>query len=145
LVGAIARIAGILHLAEHGPDAGPRTAVTAETIRSAYRVGSYFTACAINAFTEMAADHVTADAVYLLERIGQLGEKEVSERDLHVATRSRFKKKADLLPALDRLVEHGYLLPLPIQSSGSQGGRPPAPRYKVHASAQNAHNTHNQQ
>lgn len=129
-VGAIARIAGILHLAEHGAGKGPKTPVTAQTILAANRIGEYFKACAIRAFNEMGTDRVTADAVYLLERIGRIGQEEVSERDLHVACKSRFKKKADLLPALDRLVEHGYLLPLP--AAGPTGGRPASPRYRVH-------------
>jgi Protein of unknown function (DUF3987)/Natural resistance-associated macrophage protein-like len=103
--GAIARIAGILHLAGQGPDVGPRAAVTAQTMEAAWRIGNYFKACAINAFTEMGADHVTADAVYLLDRIVSLCLDEVSERDLHAASsRARFKTKADLMPALDRLV-----------------------------------------
>jgi replicative DNA helicase len=129
-VGAVARIAGILHLAGHGPDVGPTSAVTAQTILAANRIGEYFKACAIRAFNEMGTDRVTADAIYLLERIERLGQDEVSERDLHVACKSRFKKKADLLPALDRLVEHGYLLPLP--AAGPTGGRPASPRYRVH-------------
>jgi hypothetical protein len=130
-VGAVARIAGILHLAEHGAGKGPRTAVNAQTILAAHRIGNYFKACAIKAFTEMGADLVTADAIYLLDRIRSLGADEVSERDMHVATKSRFKKKADLLPAVDRLVEHGYLLPIPAALTGERG-RPASPRYKVH-------------
>ena len=51
-VGAIARIAGILHLAQHGP-AGARKEVAAGTVKAAVRIGEYFKACAINAFTEM--------------------------------------------------------------------------------------------
>jgi replicative DNA helicase len=135
--GAIARIAGILHLAEHGPDAGPKTPVTAPTILAANRIGEYFKACAIRAFTEMGADQVTADAVYLLERIENLGRGEVSERELFTAaSRSRFRKKDDLLPALERLVDHGYLLPLPKPEP--TGGRPQSPRYKVAAEAAKA-------
>jgi replicative DNA helicase len=129
-VGAIARIAGMLHLAEHGADKGPKTPVTAQTILAASRIGEYFKACAIRAFNEMGTDRATADAVYLLERIGRLRQDEVSERDLHVACKSRFKKKADLLPALDRLVEHGYLFPL--AAAEPTGGRPASPRYRVH-------------
>jgi len=141
-VGAIARLAGIIHLAEHGPDAGPVGQVTAETVLSAARIGAYFKAAAINAFAEMGTDQGTVDAIYLLERLRRLDEKEVSERDLHVATRPRFKTKADLMPALDRLVEHGYLIPIEVPATTS-GGRPPSPRYTVHPSVQNTHNTQN--
>jgi replicative DNA helicase len=133
--GAVARIAGILHLAEHGAEKGPKTPVQAPTVLAAWSIGKYFKVCAINAFTEMAADHVTPDAIYLLDRIGSLcvdGVDEVSERDLHVASsRARFKTKADLMPALDRLVDHGYLAPIPAKPSGERG-RPASLRYKIH-------------
>ncbi|MGH3266900.1 MAG: YfjI family protein, partial [Trebonia sp.] len=130
-VGAIARIAGILHLAEHGPDTGPTTPVTAQTIRDATRIGAYFKACAINAFAEMGADRATADAVYLVERVTGLGQDEVSERDIHRACKSRFKTKAELIPALERAVDHGYLIPI-SDSAKPTGGRPASPRYRVH-------------
>ncbi|OBB71573.1 YfjI family protein [Mycobacterium sp. 852014-52144_SCH5372336] len=130
-VGAIARLAGIIHLAQRGADAGPRKPIDAETVRAAHRIGRYFKCCAIAAFAEMGADRVTADAVYLLDVITRLGADEVSERDLHVAgSRSRFRSKADLLPSVERLVEHGYLAPMP--AAKPTGGRPPSPRYKVH-------------
>lgn len=139
-VGAVARIAGIIHLVEHGADDGPAEQVTAETILQASRIGRYFKAAAINAFAEMGTDEGTADAVYLLERTRRLDQAEVSERDLHVATRPRFKTKADLMPVLDRLVEHGYLIPIEVPAT-SGGGRPPSPRYTVHTCVQNPHNT----
>ena len=113
-----------------GADKGPREAVSAQTVLAAWRIGEYFKANAINAFVEMGADKVTADAVYLLERVCHLGQDELSERDLHVASRPRFKTKADLKPALDRLVDHGYLSPLPIPKQEGVG-RPASPRYRV--------------
>lgn len=124
-VGAVARIAGILHLTEHGAD----EPVTASTVLAAYRIGEYYKACAINAFVEMGADAVTADAVYLLDRIDKLGVDEMSQRDLQRACKSRFRTKARLTPALERLVEHGYLFALP--KPAPTGGRPASPRYKV--------------
>jgi hypothetical protein len=124
-VGAIARIAGIIHLAGNSP----RTSVSADTISAAAEIGAYFKACAINAFAEMGTDEGTADAIYLWERIERLGFDEVSERDLHVACKHRFKKKADLLPAVERLVDHGYLHPLPVPEPTV--GRPASPRYRV--------------
>jgi hypothetical protein len=135
-VGAVARIAGILHFAEHGAAEGPREPVTAQTILAASRVGEYFKAAAINAFAEMGADRATADAIYLLGRIRHLGQDEVSERDLHVACRSVFKKKTDLTPALGQLIDYGYLIPLVHPKP--TGGRPASPRYKVHPSCTKA-------
>jgi replicative DNA helicase len=135
--GAIARIAGMLHLAELGPEKGPTAPVSAETILDAARVGAYFKACAINAFIEMGADQGTADAVYLLERIQRLRQNvlegepfEVSERELFTAaSRGRFRTKDDLLPVLKRLVDHGYLIPLPAPKPTC--GRPTSQRYRV--------------
>jgi replicative DNA helicase len=136
-VGAVARIAGMLHLAEHGADKGPREPVSANTIIAAWRIGDYFKAAAINAFAEMGTDQGTADAVYLLERIRHLGQDEVSERDLFTAaSRGRFKTTEDLRPALHRLVDHGYLVRLP--KPNPTGGRPASPRYMVIAEAAEA-------
>ncbi len=130
-VGAVARIAGIIHLAEHGAEFGPRKPVEAQTVTAAEGIGSYFKACAINAFSEMGTDHVTADAIYILERIHGIGDDEVSERDLFTAiSRARFKTMTDLVPALERLVDHRYLAPMP--RGKPTGGRPASARYKVH-------------
>src|SRR5262249_57633400 len=84
-----------------------------------------FGGCGVRAYAQMGTDRATADAVYLLRRIVGLGADEVSERDMQSVVRSRFKTKADLLPALGRLVDHGYLLPLP--AGKPTGGRPAAP------------------
>ncbi|MGV0790485.1 YfjI family protein [Mycolicibacterium sp. XJ1819] len=129
-VGAVARIAGILHLAEHGPEHGYRKAVTAETVLAAARIGDYFKASAINTFAEMGADPVTRDARYLLDRVQAIGAAEVSLRDMQRAAQ-RLKTKQDVLAAVDRLVEHGYLIPLDQEQDRAAGGRPPSPRYRV--------------
>lgn len=128
--GAIARIAGILHLAELG-EVGTRSAVEAQSIVDAYRIGEFFKASAINAFAEMGTDDGTADAVYLLDRIKGLGADDVSERDLLNACQSRFKTMDALRPAIARLVDHGHLTPL--AKPESTGGRPPSQRYRVQA------------
>jgi hypothetical protein len=127
--GAVARIAGILHLAEHG-EPGCYTPVTEATVRHAYRIGGYFRACAINTFAGMGMDHATADAVYLLSRLQQTGVGELSERDMLREAR-RLRTTAELKPAIDRLVEHGYLIPLTRPESESAGGRPPSRRYRL--------------
>jgi hypothetical protein len=127
-VGAVARIAGILHLGQYGPE-GVRRAIGAETVQAASRIGEYYKACAIRAFTEMGTDSLTADAIYLLDRIKRLDQVEVSEREMQVATQSRFKTKNAMMPAVGRLVEDGALEPL--ADAKLTGGRPPSPRYKV--------------
>lgn len=130
-VGAVIRIAGMLHLAQHGAKAGPRATVEATTIRNANAIGEYFKAAAIQAFSQMGTDQGTADAIYLLDRVRHLAVDEVSQRELHVATRSRFRTKGELLPVIDRLVDHGYLTPLATGKPEGRG-RPASPRYEVH-------------
>jgi hypothetical protein len=138
-VGAVVRIAGLLHLAEHG-ETGLRYPVQLETIRAAARIGRYYRLVAINVFAQMAADPDTADAIYLLDVAVRLGQDEVSERDLFTAaSRPRFPTKAAMAPALNRLIEHGYLIPQ--QSAKPTRGRPATPRFKVHPASAKAAET----
>ncbi len=140
-VGAVVRIAGLLHLAERGADpgvlhAGINHPVNLDTIRGAERIGRYFKAAAINVFTGM-ADPNAVDARYLLDRAVSLGHDEVSERDMFTAcSRSRFPTKADMQPALRRLIDHGYLLP--ADAPKPTGGRPASPKYRVHSASAKA-------
>ena len=137
-VGAVARIAGILHLAEHGPEAGPRSPVTAQHHPRPPRIGDYFKACAINAFTEMGTDHVIADAVYLLDRIERLGADEVSERDLSRGSRVQVPDQG----------RHGARagparrsrLPGPDAREKPTGGRPASRATKSTPTRQKPHN-----
>lgn len=128
-VGAVVRIAGIIHLAEHDPAEGVRAPVTADTIRRAERIGSYYWAAAVNVFAQMGTDAATTEAIYLLDRIHATGQGEVSERDMLRAAR-RFRSMSDMRPAVQRLVEHGYLEKVEQQGELSEG-RPPSPRYRV--------------
>ena len=129
--GAVARIAGMLHLGKHGAEQGPRTPVEQDTISDAKQFGDYFLACAINAFAEMRSDPGIDDAVYLLERIVSLDSSKMSERDLFTAcSRSRFKKVRDMESALKRLEENNFIAWLPVAKSVV--GRPASRRFKVH-------------
>jgi replicative DNA helicase len=127
-VGAIARVAGLLHLAKFGSGEALAAEVDAETIRQAHRIGQYFKACAINVFIEMGTDAITEDAVYLWERIKDFDV--VSERDMQYACRARFTNKAEMMPALTRLVDHGYLARIE-EDEERKRGRQPSPRYTV--------------
>ena len=142
-VGAVVRIAGLLHLAEHAEagsgtlTAGRNRPVQLATLQAAERIGGYLKACAINVFRQMGTDQATADALYLLGRLDHLAQNapkgepfEVSERDLFTAaSRSRFPAKDDMLPSLRRLVDHGYLIPQ--GASKPTGGRPASQKYRA--------------
>jgi len=139
-VGAVVRIAGLLHLGEHG-EAGQSWPVQIDTIKAAESIGAYFKAAAINVFNQMGTDPDTADAVYLLGRVEYLCQRdevsEVSARELFTASsRPRFPEMAAMMPALKRLIEHGYLIAMP--AAKPTGGRPASPRFKVHPLAAKA-------
>lgn len=133
-VGAAARIAGILHMAERGVSDGLAEPVSADTVHAAWQIAEYYRACAIRAFSDMGADQATADAQYLLERITRAHDGELSERDIfNAASRSRFKSMADIRPGIGLLVDHGWLIPL--DAAKPTGGRPASQRYKIHPHA----------
>ncbi|NUK08664.1 DUF3987 domain-containing protein [Streptomyces lunaelactis] len=131
LVGATARIAGLLHLAQHL--VGAHTKPVAEaTMRDAIRLAEYFTSHGLAAFDAMGADPTTDRARSVLEVLSTSGRSEVSKRDLMVKlSRAEFPTAPDLDPALDLLEDHGYVRSQPVQRSGGRG-RPPSPRYLIH-------------
>ena len=131
-VAAIARIAGLLHLAEYGVK-GLQLAVTSETVWHAADLGTYFKFNAISAFEVMALDPTIADAVYLLGKLKAHPDSTISVRDMQRAAR-KFQKKADLQAAIETLVDYGWIQAKAAQQTGR--GRPSSPTYKIHPLAQ---------
>ncbi|WP_328888350.1 YfjI family protein [Streptomyces sp. NBC_00316] len=131
LAGAVARMAALLHLAQH-LDTGHTKPVTEATMRAAIELGECFTAHALAVFDVMGADPTVGRARAVLEVLRAEGWQEVSRRDLFTKlSRSEFPNVADLEPATTLLEEHGYLRSYQPERSGARG-RPPAPRYRVH-------------
>ena len=133
VVGATVRIAGLLHLLQHGPT---EDTVTAESMRGAVTLGEYFTKHAVHAFDEMAARD---DDLELARRVVALIGRNpkfstFSARDLMVAApRSWMPDTATMDAALDKLVDYGWLLPLPEpQRPEGKRGRTPSKRYRAH-------------
>lgn len=128
LAGAIARIAGILHVAS-GLD--HHTPISADCADSAARIGAYFGDHAVAVFDFMTASSPNAKAIELLNDIRRLGMVEFSKRDLFTAlSRSRWKKVAELDEPLELLFDYGWIDVLEGEYSGK--GRPPSPRYMCH-------------
>jgi replicative DNA helicase len=131
LIGATARIAGLLHLADHFED-GYGKPISAATMAAAIELAEYFTHHALTVFDLMGADATQARARTLLEVLAANGWESVSRRDLFAKlSRSEFPTVADLEPAAALLEEHGYLRSETPPRTGKRG-RPPAPRYLVH-------------
>lgn len=137
LCGAVARIAGLLHVAEQGRSTAAWEApIAASTMDNALRIGDYLTAHARAAFGIMSEDPQVDTARFIL---GWLRRKQLTsfrERDLHrnLMGNARFKRVGSLRPALDLLEEQGLLRRRPPEKATGPG-RTPSPCYDVHPDA----------
>ena len=131
LVGTTVRIAGLLHLAKH-PSDGWHQLVEEKTVIDAIKIAEYYQSHALAAFDLMQEDTLVQHAEYLLDVIRRLQRETVSQRDLfNAVSRSRFRRSADLLPALGLVEDHGYVHPIDAPPSG-RPGRPSSRRWEVH-------------
>ena len=130
--GAVVRIAGLLHLAEHLRDGWGRT-VEADTIERAAMIGEFYAAHALAAFDDMGADTATRNARHVLGWIERTATGAFTKREAFRAVQSaQLKSMADLDPALSVLEAHGYLRQLDPPAPKRAGGRPPSPSFLVH-------------
>lgn len=131
-VGAIVRIAALLHLAANPVD-GYRTPIGADTMADAIEIGRYFTRHAEAAFDHMGADPETERARLLLEWIQRKKPARFTVREAFSGLpRGTFRKVADVLPALELLEGYGWIALEPPPPRNPKGGRPPSPAYQVH-------------
>ena len=137
LVGAVGRIAALMHLAEHPTD-GWRLPVEASSMARAIHLGAYYKGQALYAFDQMRVDPARGDADYLLGVVRGLEAPVVSRRDLQGnVSRSRFPTAKDLDGPLKLLEDHGYLL-RQMDTSTKSLGRPASPTWLVHPSVSTA-------
>lgn len=121
-VGAVLRIAGLLHATQHHGFLD-FTEVSGETMENAVRIGEYFLEHAKAAYSLMGADPVNKHSEYLLGAIKREQISEFSRRDAMRLCR-RFKTAESLQPVLNRLCEYGYIAPKPIEHAPGVGRRP---------------------
>jgi hypothetical protein len=130
LVGAVARIAGLLHLAEH-LRTGWSAPISRSSVEAAIAIGRYLTEHALAAFGLMGSDQLLDDALYVLGWIERTTTERFTRRDLFTALpRGRFPKVDDLDPALALLEGHSYIRRVE-QPKPKGAGRPPSPVYEV--------------
>lgn len=121
-VGAVLRIAGLLHIAQHH-EFLDFTEVSGETMKNAVQIGEYFLEHAKAAYSLMGADPVNKQSEYLLNAIQRSQISEFSRRDAMRLCR-RFKTAESLQPVLNRLCEYGYITPKPVEPALGAGRRP---------------------
>ncbi len=101
LAGAVARIVGLLHLADLGGQPAPWSVpVPGATMARAIAIGQYLIPHARAAFAEMGADPEQSDAKYLLQWIRRAGADWFKRSDCYEATKGHFRSVEAMEPAL---------------------------------------------
>jgi hypothetical protein len=138
LAGLVARVAGLLHLADRWDAPEPELEhISAATVGRAITFGDYALGHALAAFGAMGADPATGGARRLWRWIAERGDPAVRRADAYQALRGQFPKSADLDAPFALLVEYGYLRPQVVavdrHAEGRRGpqGRPPSASYDV--------------
>jgi hypothetical protein len=121
-VGAVLRIAGLLHTAQHHGFLD-FTEVSGETMENAVRIGEYFLEHARAAYALMGADPINKQSEQLLNILKRKHITQFSRRDAMRLCRNI--KTADAIqPVLNRLCEYGYIAPKPMEPALGVGRRP---------------------
>lgn len=116
--GAVLRIAGLLHAAEHPEE----TKISAKTVHRAITIGRYFLAQAEFAYTQIADDQAIEKGLLVASTLLSLKKESVTHYELYHACRGRFFKEAhDIDATLELLQEHGYLRLEQPQPTGRPG------------------------
>ncbi|MCK6478596.1 MAG: DUF3987 domain-containing protein [Planctomycetaceae bacterium] len=143
LPGAVARIAGLLTLADGadpgssggcGGIGGPST-VSREAVERAILLGRYLIPHALAAFGLMGTNREKEDSLYLLRWILRRPRDRFTKREVWQETKGgRFQKAEDLDPPLQDLEERGYIR-RDQDEQRRGGGRRPSPSYSVNPGA----------
>ena len=131
LVGAVVRMAGLLHMAEYAGAVAPwRNPISLNTISQAIHIGEYLIPHARAAFALMGTDEAIENAKAILRWIDQKGLDHFQRRDVQQAMRGRFKRAAEVDAPLAILIEHGMICQRPEEPSNGPD-RSPSPMYDV--------------
>ncbi len=114
--GAMVRIAALLHLSSF-PDTEP---ISPETMAGATSIAEFLGAHAMAAYRVIGADEAQESAKYLWRRIEATRQSAITQRDLFDLCKGKFKKVENMTPALQTLVNMGYVR----VEEQSTGGRP---------------------
>lgn len=109
LPGAVARIAGILHLVAYTEYTEIPPLIDEATITSAIRLGEYFESHALSAFRIMGRDEKRSLAELILKTIQGHNLATFTKRDVHQIVRRHVNSPDDLDKPLELLVDHGYV------------------------------------
>ena len=130
-IGAVLRIAGLLHVADADPG---DWVIQPETMCRAIGIGCYFLAHSNYAYSMMGTDLGVKKASYVLTKLKKNKVQEVKRSELLRMCRGKFFKKVeDILPTLELLEGHHYIrLEEQVRTTP---GRPPDVVVKVNPAA----------
>ena len=126
IVGNMSRIAGIIHCAKNRntPD---EIAVSSETMKQAIAIAKYFLKHAKCVYNLLGTDKAMRGAKQIIKKFQRQDESELTRYQIFRLCRGEFQRVEDLTPALDILVEYGYLKER--KYSAPTGGRPRSSGY----------------
>ena len=102
------RIAALIHAAsiQGNPTEIP---ISPEIMDAAVKIAEFLGPHAEAAYQIMGSDDVLESAKYLWRRIESSGKDEISKRDLFAKCQSKFKKAENMEPAMQVLIDRGYI------------------------------------
>lgn len=109
LPGAVARIAALLHIARHALVMPWEKEISIDDMAAALRMADALCAHALVAFDLMGADPALDGARVVLRWIEREAKPEFTFRDCHYAHKTRYKRAADLGPAIGVLLERHFI------------------------------------
>ena len=130
LPGAAARLAGILHCAQHATERPQDVPVSFGTMEAALGVARILTHHALAVFDLMAVDPTLADARKVRRWIERLRKRAFTARDCFQELRASFPTMDALEAVFAVLIERHYLFEVPQPSKGGPG-RPASPLYRL--------------
>jgi len=131
LVGAVARVAGLLWTARRVEEEELGDELDLATIEAAISIGRYAIEHALSAFGLAGVDPALAGAKAILDWTKRTGAVELTKRNLQHGLRARFPSATDLDAPMKLLVESGYLRPR-LPPATRRPGKQPAPVFDVH-------------
>ena len=106
-IGAVLRIAGLLHCADMEDD---KAEVTASTMSKAIQIGKYFLAHSTYAYSMMGTDLTIQKAKFVLAKLKKKNVSVIKRSELFQMCRGKFFKKTEkIFPTLELLEGHGYI------------------------------------
>ncbi|TMR90039.1 YfjI family protein [Nonomuraea basaltis] len=120
LAGHTARLAGLLHLAEHAMS-GLQKPISGDTMRNAIRLARYFVDHALAAFGVMRSNPLQDRALALRDWIVKGRRTQFSAREVHRAHQRQFDSAEDVTRVLSLLEDYGYLRA--IEAAPTRGRR----------------------